>query len=192
MKGSQNIGLFGGVFDPPHIGHLIIAQYVLDEQKLDKILFIPAGQPPHKYSYSPYDVRYAMIKAAIRNNPRFCMSAVEKNMKGKTYTIEVIKKIRKRVNGSLFLIIGSDQWEEIDTWKDPDDLFQACSIIIVPRPGYNIKRERTIRGKIAISRSPLIAISSTLIRERIMKRKSIRYLVPPAVERYIIQTKLYR
>lgn len=192
MKTKQRIGVFGGVFDPPHIGHLIIALYVLEEQKLDRILFIPAGQPPHKHRFSPFEKRYEMTRIAIKRNPFFLISAVEKKMAGKTYTIEVIRTLRKKIKGSLFLIIGSDQWQEIDTWKDPAALFRECTIIVVPRSGFAIRRKKGIPGPVIMSGAPRIDISSTMIRERINQGKSVRYLVPAAVGRYIRRNKLYQ
>jgi nicotinate-nucleotide adenylyltransferase len=120
MKKARRVGIFGGLFDPPHIGHLIIAQAILDEFRLQKIMFVPAGNPPHKRAHSPYATRYHMTELAIRDNPQFTVSDIERHMSGKTYTVEVVAALRREVSGSPYLIIGSDQWKEIDTWKRPD------------------------------------------------------------------------
>jgi nicotinate-nucleotide adenylyltransferase len=188
----MNIGIFGGLFDPPHIGHLIIAQSILEEFNLDTIVFIPAGHPPHKARYSPYHVRSAMTALAITGNKKFSMSDVEKTMVGKTYTVEVLKKLRETWQGTFYLINDSDQWQEIETWKTPEELFTECHIIVVPRPHYVIKKSSRFFKKILIGNSPLIDISSTMIRAYVEHGHNIQYLVPLKVYTYIKRKKLYR
>ena len=192
MLKNNRTGILGGLFDPPHLGHLIVAQFVMEEFKLDKILFMPAGKPPHKYRYSPYAVRYRMTELAIKDNRRFSISSIEKNIPGKTYTIEVIKKIKQNLKGNIYLIIGRDQWEEIDTWKKPEGLFKWCRVIVMPRPHGMIKKSGKYAKKILVSNSPEIAISSTMIRKRVKQGKDIRYLVPAPVCNYIKRNKLYQ
>ncbi len=198
----KRIGVFGGLFDPPHIGHLIIAQWVLDEFSLDKIIFIPAFNPPHKKRYSPFKNRYEMTRLAIKENKNFLISDIEKNVKGKTYTVEVIKALKKdsmciskcaRKNKILlYLIIGADQWQEIRHWKDPEDIFKECKVIVLPRPGYKIKKIKPFYKKILVSNAPLIDISSTMIRNRFAKGLDIRYFVSELVYNYIHINNLYR
>ena len=188
MTKNKNIGLFGGLFDPPHIAHLILAQSVLEEFSLNKIIFIPAFNPPHKRSFSPYKIRRHMLELAIKGNPRFKISDVESSLTGKTYTIDVVKTLKAKISDQLFLIIGSDQWIEIENWKTPDKISRYCRIIVIPRPGFSIK---TIKDMIMVSRSPGIAISSTLIRMLVRSGRSVTYLVPRAVEKYIKQKRLY-
>jgi nicotinate-nucleotide adenylyltransferase len=185
-------GILGGLFDPPHLGHLIVAQFILDEFRLQKILFVPAGRPPHKRIYSPYDARFKMTELAIKDNPRFSISDVEKNISGRTYTVEVIKKIKQQLKGIMYLMIGRDQWAEIRTWKTPEELFKWCRIIVMPRPDGAIRKRRKFSKKIFFSHSPLIEISSTMIRQRIKQGKNVEYLVPLSVHRYIKRKKLYR
>jgi nicotinate-nucleotide adenylyltransferase len=192
MKKSKNIGIFGGLFDPPHIGHLIIIQSVLEEFNLNKIIFIPAGNPPHKSRYSAYNIRYKMIELVIKKNKKFFISALEQKMSGKTYTIEVIKELKKKIKGRIYLIIGSDQWLEIETWKTPEELFEECEIIVVPRPNYIINKSGRFSRKILISHSPLIDISSTSIRKKIKQNRNIQYLVPQEVYKYIKRKRLYK
>lgn len=192
MLNENRTGILGGVFDPPHLGHLIVAQFVLEEFKLDKILFVPAGKPPHKYKYSPYNIRFKMTELAIKNHRRFSISNIEKNIPGKTYTVEVIRKIKQQIKGVIYLIIGRDQWEEISTWKTPKELFKWCRIIVMPRfDGTSRKPGRSAKN-VLFSHSPLIAISSTMIRERIKQGKAIKFLVAPSVYDYIKRKKLYR
>ena len=192
MRKNKKIGIFGGLFDPPHIGHLIVAQSVLEEFKLDRIVFVPAGNPPHKLKYSAYAVRYKMTQLATTSNKKFSVSDIEKKIFGKTYTVEVIKKLKKKIKGSIYLIIGSDQWQEIKTWKTPKALFRECKIVVVPRPNYGIKIERSLSKLISISHSPLVDISSSNIRKRARKNRNIQYLVPPKVYSFITLKKLYQ
>jgi len=189
---DHKIGIFGGLFDPPHVGHLIIAQSIAEEFGLKKVIFIPAGKPPHKLRYSPYHIRYEMTKLAIMGNEKFFITNVERKMSGKTYTIEVIKKLKKKFKGEFYLVIGSDQWQEIETWKNPKRLFDECKVIVVPRPHYKIKKSSRFLKKILVGHSPLIDISSTLIRKYIKRKFNVQYLVPPAVYKYITRKGLYQ
>jgi nicotinate-nucleotide adenylyltransferase len=188
----MKLGIFGGLFDPPHIGHLIIAQHVLDEFHLQKTLFVPAGNPPHKTAYSPYEVRYAMTERAIADNDRFAMSDVERTFTDKTYTIEIIRKLRRETKAELYLMIGSDQWQEIETWKEPDELIRECRVVVMKRPHHEIRQESRFYDRVMISTAPLIDISSTRIRLRIQKGLSVRYLVKKEVREYIERNNLYK
>ncbi len=192
MRKIKRYGAFGGLFDPPHIGHLIIAQSVLEEFRLDKVIFIPAGNPPHKSRYSPYMVRFRMTELAIKTNRNFKISNIEHILMGKTYTIEVIKELKKKLKGIPYLIIGSDQWLEIRTWKDPQELLNLCKVIVVPRPHYDITKIHYGSKRILLSHSPLIDIASTQIRKRVKKNLNIRHLVPQAVYTFIKRKGLYQ
>jgi nicotinate-nucleotide adenylyltransferase len=188
----MKVGLFGGLFDPPHIGHLIIAQHVLDEFHLGKILFVPAGNPPHKREYSPYGTRYAMTELAIAENEKFTMSDIERDIPDKTYTIDVIQELKQKSQDELYLLIGSDQWLEIAAWKDPEALFRECRIVVMRRPNCDIEKESQFFDRIMVSTAPLIDISSTTVRTRVRKGVSVRYLVTPSVQEYINKNNLYR
>lgn len=178
-------GIFGGLFDPPHAGHLIIAQYVREEFGLDKIIFVPAGNPPHKTGPAPFIHRRRMIELAVKGNPDFLVSSVEGGMRGKTYTVDVIQNLKRRYRRPFYLIIGADQWREIKTWKDPRGILRQARLIIVPRPGYPVKGALSPSDRILKSTAPLIDISSTMIRQRIDIGRSVRYLTPDPVIRYI-------
>src|SRR4030042_528113 len=191
MKCNKKIGLFGGLFDPPHIAHLILAQSVLEEFGLGEILFIPAFNPPHKKIYSPYPVRCHMLKLAIKGNPRFKFCDIESRLKGKTYTVDVVKTLKKETSCRLFLMIGSDQWIDIENWKTPKKISHYCRLIIIPRPGHIIKKKKFTNDNASVSRTPIIDISSTMIRNLVSSGRSIRYLVPSLVEKYIKQHRLY-
>jgi len=191
MSTPRRVGIFGGLFDPPHIGHLIIAQAILDEFRLGTVIFVPAGNPPHKRAYSSYATRYHMTELAIRGNPHFAVSDIEKHMPGRTYTVDVLAALRASLPGSLYLIIGSDQWEEIDAWKRPEDIFKLCRVIVAPRPGHALDICRQRYPMIRISKTPLLDISSTMIRKKVKQHHSIRYHVVPDVLNYIKRKKLY-
>ncbi|MGB9720595.1 MAG: nicotinate-nucleotide adenylyltransferase [bacterium] len=192
---NLSIGLFGGLFDPPHIGHLIISQWVLEEFNLDRIIFIPAFKPPHKHNYSSYFHRFEMTRIAIQSNRKFSISDIEKKIKGTTYTFEVIKALRKSdsnfSNANFYLIIGADQWQEIKHWKNPKVIFNESKVIVLSRPGYKIRKIRPFYDKIMISTAPLLDISSTMIRKRILNKQNINYLVVPEVIRYINKNRMY-
>jgi nicotinate-nucleotide adenylyltransferase len=185
-------GVFGGLFDPPHVGHLIIAQHVLEEFHLQKMLFVPSGNPPHKTDYSKYADRYAMTELAVEDNEMFVACNVERTFTEKTYTIEVIRRLHKETADELYLMIGSDQWHEIETWKDPDELFRECRVVVMRRPNYDVSKEARFFDRIMVSSAPLIDISSTMIRTRIKKELSVRYMLKPAVYNYIKTNGLYK
>ncbi len=185
-------GIFGGLFDPLHLGHLIIAQGVLEEFRLKKIIFVPAYNPPHKHYYSSYRVRCHMVAIGIKGNRNFELSTIEKGMKGKTYTIEVVRRLKREIKGKMYLIIGADQWLEIKTWRSPQQLIRECQLIIVPRPGYRLNKNALLKKRLLVSHTPLIDISSTRLREIVKKGSDIQYLVPQSVYKYIRHKKLYR
>jgi nicotinate-nucleotide adenylyltransferase len=191
MKPAIKYGIWGGLFDPPHAGHVILAQWIKTEFGLNKIIFMPAGRPPHKTSYSPYRVRHHMARLAVKGNPAFQVTDIERHIAGTTYTVDVIRRLKKGLRGKPYVIIGADQWNEILTWKEPDRLFEECRFIVVPRMPYKIREFKPCCGRALISRCPAIGISSTLIRERTRKGLPIRYLVPDAVHDYIKKKKLY-
>ncbi len=192
---NLSVGILGGLFDPPHIGHLIISEWVLEEFSLDRIIFIPAFNPPHKSIYSPFKHRYRMTEIAIRSNKRFFISDIEKKIKGRSYTYKVIKTLKKsdRIyqQAKIYLIIGADQWNEIRHWKKPAVIFNEANVIVLPRPNFEIKKIRPFYDKILLSNAPLIDISSTLIRKRRKKGLRVEYLTVPQVLKYIKKNKLY-
>ncbi|MCX7994507.1 MAG: nicotinate-nucleotide adenylyltransferase [candidate division WOR-3 bacterium] len=189
---NSSFGILGGLFDPPHIGHLIIGEWVLEEFRLDKIIFVPAYNPPHKNHYTPFQHRYEMTRIAIKKNENFLISDVERKIRGKSYTFRVLKVLKKIYrDGEFYLIIGADQWNEIDNWKYPELIFKEARVIVLPRPHYRIKKIKPFYNKILISKAPLVDISSTLIRARIKNGLSIEYLVVPEVANYIRRNKLY-
>lgn len=198
------LGISGGTFDPIHYGHLIIAEEAREYFKLDRILFIPSGRPPHKRDIKVTDAeqRFEMVKAATRTNPYFEALRIEIDREGYTYTADTLGQL-KNIYGNdvdLYFIIGADVIHQLFTWKDYEKVFSLCQFIAVLRPGYTqdmFKRDIEGLGKEYSSRiltfsAPLIDISSTMIRERANSGKSIKYLLPEEVEEYIAANRLYR
>lgn len=188
------VGLFGGSFNPPHLGHLIAAQEVLSALRLDKILFIPSHIPPHKICEVSSSARYEMTCIAISDNQSFDISDIELKRGGKSYTVDTLRELRNIFHEvKFYLIVGADEFVEIETWKEPEDILNLSRVVVMPRPGYDLGEvgER-FEDRFLSVKIPLIEISSTDIRMRVREGKSIKYLVPPGVEKYIREKGLYR
>jgi nicotinate-nucleotide adenylyltransferase len=208
------IGIFGGTFDPVHMGHLRAAEEIRESFGLEKVFFVPAYIPPHKRSKRIADVdqRVEMLKMAIRNNAHLSLSELEIKRGGVSYSIETIETFEKRY-GEIYFIMGLDAFMEIGTWHRYDELFSHADFVVMVRPmekgvsGAELFPEN-VRGlvnkiddatllhtsgkKIYLRRVTQLDISSTRIREASQQNKSIRYLVPDKVERFINQRGLYR
>ena len=201
----MDIGIFGGSFNPIHIGHLIVAEEVFQQRKLSKILFIPTGISPHKESGGLIDAfhRYEMVKQAIWDNDHFDVSEIEIKRPGKSYTIDTIKILRDTYGQehNLFLILGTDMINEINTWKDIGTLSDMCHFIVVNRFPITLNSEMIKKSAISGEKKaeieklmvqiPSLDISSTEIRKKLSKGLSIKYLVPECVENYIRTHSLY-
>lgn len=189
----NKIAILGGSFNPIHIGHLILANIVCEEFELDKIIFVPCYIQPLKSDkdFAPAKDRLEMINLAIQNNPKFALSDIEIKRKGKSYTVDTLKYFKQRYN-DLYFVIGADNIKDFHRWKEPDTILKLAKLIVTNRGGVNQKIPKKLRGKkIFVCRIPDIEISSTLIRNYIQSNKSIKYLVPEKVEKYIIKNKLY-
>jgi len=204
LSNVKRLGLMGGTFDPVHLGHLVTAEAALTGFKLDKVLFIPSGQPPHKTqkAVTPKEKRWLMTELAIVANPFFEVSPVEIHRSGFSYSADTVNYFRGVVNSDceLYFITGADAIMEIITWKKLDELFAGCTLIAATRPGF---QQRTMKErledvlipeyleKIISIEVPAMAISSTDIRERVADGRSIKYLVPETVEQFIYKQGLY-
>jgi nicotinate-nucleotide adenylyltransferase len=189
------IGILGGTFNPIHLAHLILAEQAWEEFNLQKVFFIPSAHPPHKQKteVEEFKHRFTMTRLAIRENPFFEISDIEMKRKGKSYSIETVREMKKLYpKNEIFFIIGADALLELPLWKTPEKLLQECKFIVVPRPGYPLKEIPQRGSVILFSKFPLLGISSTEIRERIRKGKSIRYLTPLPVVEYIKTHRLYQ
>ncbi|KRL23517.1 nicotinate-nucleotide adenylyltransferase [Lentilactobacillus kisonensis] len=186
----KRIGILGGTFNPIHNGHLIVAQQVLDQLGLDKILFMPDATPPHvdrKLAIDAAD-RVAMINLAIWNNPSFSIEMAEVNRGGISYSYDTMAElVRKHPENQYYFIIGGDMVNYLPKWHRIDDLVKLVSFVGVKRDGYT----PTSKYPIIWVDVPYIDISSSFIRSKIHQHQSIRYLVPSCVERYIKEHQLY-
>ncbi len=199
----MKVGVLGGTFDPVHIGHLIIAEAVQVQLRLEKVLFVPAGQPWLKLQHpiTPVGYRVEMLRLAILPNLYFELSDVEVERSGPSYTIDTMVELRNRLGAQadLFFILGCDALAQFAEWKEPSKLIQLCKLAVVPRANLAFSAledlERHIPGitdRVSYVATPIIDISSSQIRERVARGLSIRYLVPDKVEEYIAQRRLYR
>lgn len=200
----SKIGIMGGTFDPIHYGHLVTAEGVRAEFNLDYVMFVPAGNPPHKKGYKITDPqhRYLMTVLATVTNPFFEVSRIEIERQGFSYTVDTIKELKKRfpTDTELYFITGADAVLEILTWKEVDRLLAMCKFVAATRPGYEIPElnkkiaeiEKTYSHKIFLVEVPAMAISSTDIRRRVSEGRPIKYLLPESVEYYILKNNLYK
>ncbi|MDF2945632.1 MAG: nicotinate (nicotinamide) nucleotide adenylyltransferase [Bacillales bacterium] len=187
----ERIGILGGTFDPPHLGHLIIANEVYHEFKLNKVLFLPAWIPPHKESdkiTDPY-VRLELLKILINKIPYFEIDETEIVNKGKIkYTYDTVQILKEKFqDDDLYFIIGADQIEKLDSWHKIDQLQEDIKFVGVNRKNYSSKTIYNIQH-IEI---PTIEISSTLIKNRLRSNKDVKFLVPDEVFEYIREKKIY-
>ncbi|MFO1443385.1 nicotinate-nucleotide adenylyltransferase [Bacillus sp. Bva_UNVM-123] len=186
----KRIGILGGTFDPPHLGHLIIANEVLAAQSLNEIWFMPNQEPPHKKKLNAIsdEDRLNLLKLAIRNHPNFKVEQIELEREGPSYTYETMELlIEKHANTQFYFIIGADMIEYLPKWRHIDQLVEIVQFIGVQRPAY---RTESIYPLLYVD-VPEIEISSSLIRSRLREGKTIRYLVPDSVRDYIEEKCLY-
>jgi len=198
----DRIGLFGGTFDPPHLGHLILASEAQTQLELDRLLWILTPEPPHKQEQliTPVEHRLAMVNLAIADNPAFELSRIELDRPGPHYTLDTIKLIGEQNPGAdIVPIIGGDSLRDLPKWHQPQEIVYACHWIGVMRrpddkPNLDeLERELPgIRSKIHYVDAPLLEIASRDIRDRIAQGRSVRYYLPPAVNAYIEQHHLYQ
>jgi len=198
---SKKIGIMGGTFDPIHYGHLMIANEVLDKYSMEKIIFVPSGNPPHKENTSACALdRFFMTNIAVLSNDKFIVSDIEIKSSEKSYTINTVKKLKaKYEDAELYFITGTDAILELPKWYDTENLLTLCKFIAVNRSGYStaeieVKINEIIEkyhGQIEILKVPMLEISSTNIRQRIKLSRSSKYLLPEMVEEYIIKNNLY-
>lgn len=187
---GKRIALFGGTFDPVHVGHLIVAGAVLDDAGLDGVIFIPSARPPHKgddIMFTPVQ-RYEMLRLAVAGDSRFDVSSIEIHRAGPSYTIDTIREMRDELpaDTDLFFLVGRDNLTEIDTWKEPGAILDECTVLVADRPGGSHRdMPAHLAGRVREVRTPMIEISSSDIRRRIREGMSFHHLVPAAVHDYI-------
>jgi nicotinate-nucleotide adenylyltransferase len=195
-------GVLGGTFDPIHAGHIFIAEEARIRLGLDKVLFVPAGEPWLKADreITPATHRVEMVRLAIAKHKHFVLCTIEIERGGPSYTVDTLDTLRKEAaEEELFLLLGLDSFVELPLWKDAERLVKMCRLVVVPRVGKNLPELGEVAGKlggmstdsVVILDSPMIGISSSGIRDRVSRGMPIDYLVPGEVERYVIAHGLY-
>jgi nicotinate-nucleotide adenylyltransferase len=198
----DRIGILGGTFDPPHVGHLWLASLAANDLGLDRVLFMPAAQPPHKRraGMSSITERLLMTRLAISGNDAFELTTVEVGRAGPSYTIDSVEELlRTYPDAQLFLLMAADSLANIDSWREPDRLLSLIEWAVGPRPGAPAMDAAALRQRfgagaerIHLLEGPALDVSASQIRRRVAAGRTIRYLVPQAVEEMILATGLYR
>ena len=189
--------LFGGTFDPPHFGHLIVAQTIFEAEHFDKIVFVPAHIPPHKMErkISSVSLRLDMLKMATMDNPNFEVSDIDLKRGGISYSLETIQTYKKQTGlgrEDLYYLIGSDSLKQFQAWQNPKEILEECQLIVAIRPGFRPSDiPNWILAKVQFANIPRIEISSTQFRARWVKDKTIRYMVTQPVWTFINKHNLY-
>lgn len=200
---TRRIGILGGTFDPPHVGHLWLATLAADSFGLDQVLFMPAAQPPHKGGrlISHTTDRMLMTRLAIANDDGFELTLIETERSGPSYTIDSVDELQRAYGPDveLVLVMASDSLNTIDTWREPDALLERIEWVVGPRPGDPfpdrsalIDRFGANASRVHLLSGPSLDVSSSEIRRRVAAGHAIRYLVPRGVEEHIRERGLYR
>jgi nicotinate-nucleotide adenylyltransferase len=196
MVHKKRIGILGGTFDPIHLGHLVMAEQVREKLRLNQVIFIPSANPPHKTErkLSPAGDRFQMTRLGVDGNSKFLVSDLELKRLGLSYTIDTLKQLKKLYPGQeIYFLTGSDVLDEIQTWREPEQIYVQAKVVIAIRPGFDrFDPENRFAKKSIIVPIIGIDVSSSQIRAKVRKGESIRYLVPIKVEEYINRKKLYR
>lgn len=198
----MRVGILGGTFDPVHLGHLIIAEEAAEQLSLDRVIFVPAGNPWFKEGndITPATARLEMLRLAVGSNPLFCIDTQELERNGPTYTVDTLEELRKRLGAAaeLYFIIGLDALAELARWREPQRIVKLCRFAAMRRPEYTRlevpgldEAVPDIGDRVCPIENIQVDISSSDIRRRVQEGLSIRYLVPAAVESYIRDKGIY-
>ena len=191
----RRIGIWGGSFDPVHIGHLLLAQEAVDRCGLDDLIWMPSGAPPHRSGpVASGQHRIEMVGLAIRGSDAFSVSDLEVGRAGKSYTIQTLVDIREQVGEGhqLFLLIGADNAVDFGNWYEPDRVLDLAEVVVFGRPGFDLADvPQSLAIRMRFLETPLFEVSSTAIRERVGGGRPIRYWVPESVRTYIDEHGLY-
>ena len=189
----MRIGVFGGTFDPPHLGHLVVASDACEALDLGRVLWIPSAVPPHKLRTvrAPAEARLEMVRAAIQGDPRFEADDVELRRAGPSYTVDTLRELASRHPGDeLVLLIGADNLREIPGWREPGEILRLARVAVLSRDGAGVPPDAAIPATaVAVTR---VDVSATEVRRRAAAGETIRYLVPDAVRALVERRELYR
>lgn len=204
MGSKKRIGIFGGTFDPPHLGHLVAAESVREEHNLDEVIFVPSGGPPHKSAGGVSSARHRFLMTALATvgNSAFSTSRIELDRPPPSFTVDTLRQLRAERGDAtdLHFIIGADALLELRTWKSPDEVLRLCRMVAVTRPGFALSSIPERLGelfehhadRILVTQIPALDVSASEVRRRIQTGRSIRYLVPDMVREYIEAHQLYQ
>lgn len=188
----MRVGIFGGTFDPPHLGHLIVAADALVALDLDRVVWIPSAVPPHKRStvQAPAALRLALVRAAVDGDHRFAVDGLELERPGPSYTVDTLRDLHRRApEDELFFLIGADNLRDLASWKEPEEIVRVATLAVLSRGG-----ELPALGALPAVAVPVtrIDISATEIRRRVAAGRCIRYLVPERVHELIAREGIYK
>ncbi len=198
---NRKIGILGGTFDPPHLGHLYLCEKAREEFKLDEIWLLPSGTPPHKRNFAGKDERKAMLELLCEGRPYLSVCAIELEREGYTYTVDTLKELRRMLheNDRMYYIIGTDTLFQLETWKDHENVLRQTEFICVKRPGDDMRLvkekieefARLYGKRIYLSRHTGPDISSTAIREAARKKEPVAGMLPKSIETYMERHNVY-
>ncbi len=197
----MRIGVFGGAFDPVHFGHLILAEQCRDQGRLDEVRFVPTARPPHKpHTAARFDQRVEMLALAVAGNPAFHVDEIEKDREGPSYTVDTLAELRRRRPGDDFwLLAGGDVVRDLHLWYEPRRLVETAGLLVMARPGTPPPDRDELGARLGLSavrlevvEAPRIDIASSDLRRRAAEGRSLRYLLPRAVECYVRDKRLYQ
>jgi nicotinate-nucleotide adenylyltransferase len=199
----MRIGVFGGTFDPVHMGHLILAEQCRDQAGLDEVWFLPSYHPPHKAAaaVTRFEQRCDMLELAVAGHPHFRIERIEKELPPPSYTAETLAELRRRHPGDEFaLLMGSDGLPDLPQWYEPRRVIELANLVVIPRPGVMLWTPDRLAKALGVPLEavrlryvacPMIEIASRELRRAVADGMSVRYLVPRAVEEYLRDRKLY-
>ena len=201
----MRLGIFGGTFDPVHLGHLIVAEQCREQARLDQVLFVPAARPPHKVEHqlTPFAQRVEMLALACAGYPAFKIEEMEKDRPGPSFTVDTLEQIHSRHrDAELFLLLGADTLHDLPHWYEPARIARLAELLVVPRSDWVLLSPEALHKSLGLPAEvplrmqrisvPAIGISSRDLRRRADEGSSLRFLVPRPVEVYIQEKRLYR
>jgi len=189
----SRVGILGGTFDPPHNAHLVMAETALARVPLDKVLFMPAPDPPLKNAVevTPYDTRVEMLGLAIRGRRGLELSRLEEFRSGPSFTVELLRHYRTMFGEEPFLILGADSVCDLARWREPETVLSLATLVVFPRTGYSPRVPVSGDASVVMFEAPVVDISSTDIRARIRAGAPVRSMLPESVLEFILDKRLY-
>jgi len=188
------VGILGGTFDPPHVGHLVLASRCAAALQLDQVLFIPAYRPPHKeeHALSSFPLRLEMVRAAAEGNERFAVSELEADRGGVSFTVDTLTQLTgERPEDSFWLLLGRDSLDDLPHWRNPERILELARLAVYARAGYGAPVAGSVASRVDWVTGPGVDVSSSELREDVRQGRPVRYLVAQAVAEIIERERLY-